>query len=849
MALAVLQKSKQSDQQFAAKIWSWRGFLFRMQERYGEALEAYQSSIHILEKSGYSRDLSFALNNAATIFTRRNDYKSANAYLKNALLGDTAYSFTKSICVNLAENYFWEDSLQQALYWYKVGLTKPTGSPRTEANLQSLGGALMLKNNELHEARRLTLAALPFFLSDPKETDNRLRSLTTLADIAARQHQPRQAEAYYRQAEAEGKKSYTFKSREMAKLYIEWGRFLEKQRQPERALACYQQALIQAFPKFNSLNVSDNPSLEEAWLESQAMEAALAKAMVLAPLDPPPSAPLKLFESQAMDAVQAKGNVLMGRQQREASAHCFDLAFAVAARMRRTYGNDADKLALAANLRPALNAAVLNLQKIYAANQSPATLLRLFELLEQTRATALSDALRQQRGLALAGIPDSLLAREESLRREDAALSSDLKKSELSRDTAAVARLQPVAFRASMAYSDLMSRLQNQHPQFRQYTQADQAAQVTEIAKSLPDTTALLSWHDAGDRYLCVILQRGHLSLHEVLRDTTLDNTLAHFVALLSDKNAQEHNPTAYFRFAHFLGQKLLPSALLSNAKSLIIIPDGLLGRLPFEALLTQPHTGGYGNAPYLLRSHTVQYAWSGTLLTQPPLAASVGRGMLQLAPFATSARDGLPLLPNSLRDKPDDISANVLQGAEATTSVFLEKAPLFAALHLSTHASAGGRAVPGIEFADRTLAVPEIYAQRLHASLVSLSACETAAGPFAQSEGVLSLARAFAYAGAQSLVASHWPVNERSTADLFSAFYENLKRGLPKAESLRQAKLAYLASAEMDARKVPFHWAAFTLTGMDGKVQMERGGQWWKWGLALALLVFALLGFRGRLG
>ena len=553
------------------------------------------------------------------------------------------------------------------------------------------------------------------------------------------------------------------------------------------------------------------------------MEAALAKATLLSlgnPVIPTATTSSSSFKDIAQKGISA--------------AHCFDLAFAVAARLRRTYGNDADKLALAANLRPALNAAVLNLRALYAADHSPAHAYHLFELLEQTRATALSDALRQQRALALTGIPDTLLDREESLRREAAILENDLKKKELERDSAEVDRLQVVSFRASMAYSELLTKLQNEYPQFRQYTQADQAAEFKTIAEALPDTTALLSWHDAGDRYLCVILQRGNLSPYEVPRDTTLDNSLARFIAVLSDKTAQERDANAFFRDAYFLGQKLLPQEALSSAKSLIIIPDGGLCRLPFEVLLTQAHTGGFGNAPYLLRSHTVQYAWSATLLTQPALATPTASGMLHLAPFATSARDGLAPLPNSLRDKPAHLSADVLQGAAATTDVFLKKAPFYTALHLSTHASAGGRAVPGIEFADRTLTVPEIYAQRFHASLVSLSACETAAGSFAQSEGVLSLARAFAYAGAQSLVASHWSVNDRSTADLFAAFYDNLSKGMTKAEALRQAKLQYLSSSEMDVRKAPFHWAAFTLTGMDGPVDLD-GGRGWGWWIVLA--------------
>lgn len=821
-AIRTLTKAQQGNTPLAAKLWSWIAVNHKRQDHYAEALDAYQTAIQIYEANQFKGgEVGFAYKNAAQIFMRHSNNNLALAYLKAGLAADTAGIHHLSIYTNLAKTYFFLDSLQQAKKYYELGQALSDKDPDYLAGTNSVGAALALQTGDLGEARRLTLAALQHFKANSRSTDNLLRSLTTLADIAARQQQPVQAHAYYRQAEAEGKKSYTFKSREMAKLYIEWGRFWEKQQRPDSALHCYQHALVQAFPQFNSLNTQDNPSFEGAWVESQAIDAALAKAMLL------------IAPSTA------------SQKDRERASYCFEVAFYVADRMRRTYGNDADKLTLAANLRPALNAAALNLQRLYAADHSPAHLFLLFSLLEQNRATALADALRQQHALALTGIPDTSLAREENLRREVARLEKELKENELKQDSAGVARLQPAYFRASMAYGQLLNALQRQYPRFRQYTQAQNAADLKEIALAVPDTAALLLWHDAGDRYLCATLQPDkNMALHEVLRDTAFDHELTRFIALLSDKTAQERDPAAYFSAAHFLGEKLLPSTVLSTAKSLIIIPDGSLCRLPFEALMTQPHSGGYANAPYLLRSHTVQYAWSGTLLAQYTPPAVGDQGMLQLAPFATSTRDGLPPLPNSLHDKPEHLSADVLQGAEATTGIFLQKAPAYAALHLSTHASAGGRAVPGIEFADRTLALPEIYAQRFHASLVSLSACETAAGPFAQSEGVLSLARAFAYAGAQSLVASHWSVNERSTADLFSTFYENLKRGLPKAEALRQAKLRYLASAELDARKLPFHWAAFTLTGLNGTVQLEPEHGTWKWVWVVAGAVLAVLGW-----
>ena len=113
---------------------------------------------------------------------------------------------------------------------------------------------------------------------------------------------------------------------------------------------------------------------------------------------------------------------------------------------------------------------------------------------------------------------------------------------------------------------------------------------------------------------------------------------------------------------------------------------------------------------------------------------------------------------------------------------------------------------------------------------LVTLSACETGLGVVADGEGVMGLQRAFAAAGARTVVASLWKVDDTATKALMTEFYHNLwDRNLSKLESLRQAQIAmqqrYNAkSGTLDATvkqpnsmtvdSTPYHWAAFVLSG-----------------------------------
>ena len=94
---------------------------------------------------------------------------------------------------------------------------------------------------------------------------------------------------------------------------------------------------------------------------------------------------------------------------------------------------------------------------------------------------------------------------------------------------------------------------------------------------------------------------------------------------------------------------------------------------------------------------------------------------------------------------------------------------------------------------------------------LVILSACDSGSGDVKIGEGVMSLQRAFRIAGAESVLASHWKVNDRATSELMTEFIRRWRSGEPRAQAWREAQLALLHSKDFSN---PFFWAAFTLTG-----------------------------------
>ena len=126
-----------------------------------------------------------------------------------------------------------------------------------------------------------------------------------------------------------------------------------------------------------------------------------------------------------------------------------------------------------------------------------------------------------------------------------------------------------------------------------------------------------------------------------------------------------------------------------------------------------------------------------------------------------------------------------------------------------------------------------EIANRRIGARLVVLSACESALGRAAFAEGVLGIASSFVSAGSRTVVASLWPVDDRTTTDLMKSFYRELAAGKSVAAALRAAQLA-----EREKRPDPFYWAGFVVIG-DGDVSLALSDS--RSGLQLAALLTGL--------
>jgi CHAT domain-containing protein/tetratricopeptide (TPR) repeat protein len=330
-----------------------------------------------------------------------------------------------------------------------------------------------------------------------------------------------------------------------------------------------------------------------------------------------------------------------------------------------------------------------------------------------------------------------------------------------------------------------------------------------------------------------------------------------------------------YWREAAGLSEMLLaPVGKLLAGKRIVVVADGALQYLPFAAL-PEPG-GGPGPVPLLVSHEIVSLPSASVLailrretggrpaaartvavLADPVFEADdprVRRLSRERSTPASLRRDPAGAPPEQVRGSAlDEVSgardvstlprlAATRQEAEAIASSVpngqvLRKVDFAASratamsqelahyriVHFATHGVMDSKnpGMSGIALSmfdergqpqDGYLRLHDIYALRLPADLVVLSACDTALGKAMRGEGLVGMVRGFMYAGARRVVASLWKVDSEATSELMGRFYrEMLTQGRTPAAALREAQLAMRQQARWHQ---PYYWAAFVLQG-----------------------------------
>ena len=485
----------------------------------------------------------------------------------------------------------------------------------------------------------------------------------------------------------------------------------------------------------------------------------------------------------------------------------------------------------------------------YSANFDKKTGEDIFHLIERAKARSFLDMLGESRFFIRERLGEELKQLEESLSRQIAELNQRMIQNSLS----SVQRKEIMAEMESREeeYMRLLSRMRTEIPEVADLMHP-KTCSLQQVQQTICDQSTAVVEYFLGDlaSYMFVVTQDS-FRCYRLPPQTTIKDSIKAYLKILS-------YPTVK-RFKHEGASKRIYNELFKNAdallpdeiKTVVIVPDGILYYLPFEALIRDSEEESK-NRDWMIEKYTITYSPSMSSLLYLQNRSVNGETAKTL--LALGNPDYFPR-KKSLK-KSEESPSIILQDLYASSGFLLSPLPFaekeikhitqffpqekldiylrkraqetviknipleeYRIVHFACHALLDRRfpfrsalvlSLNMQEGEDGFLHVREIYNLRFRADLIVLSACQTGMGRLEKGEGILGLPRIFFYTGARSILSTLWKIDDRTSSRFMDLFYRHLSKGLNKASALRQAKLHMLRSP----RSHPFFWAAFVING-----------------------------------
>ena len=609
-------------------------------------------------------------------------------------------------------------------------------------------------------------------------------------------------------------------SLELANTHFDMAQLFYASDNSEQALTSCQLALINCSRSFSDSALSANPGFNDVLSKQDLLSFLTLKSKIL------------------LNARSKKELYL------ELSKATSNYAISILDSIRSDFASDFDKQFLLQSSFPVFETNITAINLLFKKNAARSLFSDAFQAFEKSKALILLEAMK-------AGQSDVVLSENDrtdfyqiktTLTQYDKAVKEE--KNPVPENAQWVSN-QSKFLSAQMAYASFLAHLSKTYPEYYNLRYQPQLISLEETQNILNNNQTLLQYFVGDSSIFVFTIKPDSYNVVEIKKDFPLDYWVKQLRASLSAENYATQG-ALYTEVAFKLYEKLVAPVQTYLTEEVIIVPDGVLGYLPFEALLTEKPSiaARFKTHKYLLNAHSISYSFSATLLRemmQKKHRTNPNTPLIAYAPFFqgdmtlinqkfsddVAMRNGL----NPLESSGEEVTriAKAMNGekrigAEATAQNFIETAPSARILHLATHGKADdvSSEFSYLAFApqrDSTkncmtnglIYVRDLYNLSLNADLVTLSACETGIGKLQRGEGIISLARAFTYAGAKSVVTSLWSVNDAKTKDLMLLFYANLHRGMSKNNALREAKRSFIAR---NVNPHPFFWASFIAIG-----------------------------------
>jgi len=621
--------------------------------------------------------------------------------------------------------------------------------------------------------------------------------------------------------------------------HLQLGAYYQRQEQYSEGLQHTQRALANVCNSLTkqTINIYSNPNLDELSRNIEWLKAIQQKAQLLL---------LRYQKQQKLKDLNA-------------AVSTYQLAIQAIKQLRINFTLDDSRQKLVMHAIPIYQQAITALFKQYQYSKDRKAIDKAFDIAEQSRSFVLLHELQNTLARGNTDIPPTLLDQEQKLRQE-LAYYSNFQHQNRPNNTA----FEQNYLAAHRAYDSLIAVLETSYPSYYNLKYQNKVVSLSDFQEQLGEDEMTVAYFFGEQTLYAFIITAESKQWLPIPLKEDYQSLINDFRATLTNYKMIKKSPqwayqsflnSAYQFYEQFFAS--IEQKQPFKPTQLTIIPDGKLSLIPFDvllreqpskALLKQKHN--YQNLPFLIKDYPINYHYSATLFNNHQFNPENNGQCIGFAPSSRKVNqvDSLPWTQQELKAIEQFFDGHYYYGNAATKAAFTNKASDFSIIHLAMHGIVNlndpmQSLLSFSQISDSlqatNLLAYEIHNLSLNTDLVVLSACETGIGKAAQGDGVFSLARAFLYAGASSVVTTLWEVNDFTSAALISTFYYNLSQGMSKPIALQQAKLTFLEHAEGTSGH-PTYWSSFISIGNPKPVRSEP------WLLSTLIAIGCFLGLLG---
>ncbi|MFO7614439.1 MAG: CHAT domain-containing tetratricopeptide repeat protein [Bacteroidales bacterium] len=809
--------------------------------RFYNQISAYEKAIFYLDLAEQTikkeftdkhPSLSYLYWNKGGVYFLTGDYSKSIQYLTEAKrIIETKYSkespLLPSIRMDLALAFEANGYDAEALEYYQLSL-KNAPSPLQIKVLRNMA-MFYLRKNEPQTAHKYIVECVHLLeTSGMNNQYERANTLMRYGQILDAPGDPASLEKY-REALFLYQQIFGPKHRDVAIIHALIGDYYSKKADLDSALFYYHEGILAITPAFLSTNKLHNPEYESLSTDLRTVSFLTLKAKTLY---------LKLQENGDIKYLTS-------------AIDCYEKSIYVIEQFNRAFRAEESKILLTEGYYDNYTSTINLYLTGYDLTKDHHYIEKAFEICEKGKAAVLLAELKDENARRLGLIPEDLIILEKSIRNNLYLYKTNILQAQkgLTGNDQKVEFLRSALFVQEQKYDSLIRVYENLYPDYYRLKYDLSVIPLKDLQHLLRPSQAVLEYALSEEQLFTFLITADDVKVFRTAVDSTLTSDIFALRNNLIIPKIEHYTYQDFlvYQETSFALYNLLIKPLSEHiaGKHIIIIPDGALAYLSFEALIkdTVPSdTIAFRKLPYLIHDCSISYAISSTIfnLTRKEKRPRLTSGVLALAPTYDLNFRGMPELTAELNKFPiksrnlpgaikeadyilEIMKGRKLVGEDATEAAFKQLAGRYDVLHFAMHARINDEnplssRLSFYPFGDTTednfLHTYEIYNMALNGHMAVLSACATGDGRLFKGEGVMSLARAFAFAGIPSLLMTLWDVEDFTSGFIIPYFYQLLSSGKAKDEALRQAKLEYLELAKLEIETHPVFWSGFILYG-----------------------------------